>query len=86
MLTVYLEYRERLLERQQRVQMEQLHLKLRHEQELELKKMEFQSLDSSRSILAYASSAFPANSAASRMAQVSFGHSYTSANFSKVCK
>jgi hypothetical protein len=37
-LTVYLEYRERLLERQQRVQMEQLHLKLRHEQELELKK------------------------------------------------
>jgi hypothetical protein len=42
-LTVYLEYRERLLERQQRVQMEQLHLKLRHEQELELKKMEFSS-------------------------------------------
>jgi hypothetical protein len=42
-LTVYLEYRERLLERQQRVQMDKLHLKLRHEQELELKKkMEFQ--------------------------------------------
>lgn len=36
-LTVYLEYRKRLLERQQRVQMEKLHLKLRYEQELELK-------------------------------------------------
>jgi hypothetical protein len=32
-LTVYLEYRERLLERQQRAQTDKLHLKLRHEQE-----------------------------------------------------
>ena len=40
-LTVYLEYRERLLERQQRVQMGQLHLTLGHEQELERTKMEF---------------------------------------------
>ena len=41
-LTVYFENRERLLERQQRVQMGQLHLTLGHEQELERKKMEFQ--------------------------------------------
>jgi hypothetical protein len=78
-LTVYLEYRERLLERQQRVQMEQLHLKLRHEQELELKKMEFQLNLEKLKIE-------KGQTPASRMAQVSFGHSYTSANFSKVCK
>lgn len=39
-LTAYL-YKERLLERQQRVQIEQLHLKLRQEQESELKKWNF---------------------------------------------